>query len=314
MIVPEIDILMATYNGEKYIAEQIDSILAQTFQDFKLIIRDDGSSDNTPAIIEDYAHRYPAKIEVVHDNVVCRNAARNFFQLLKYAETEYVMFSDQDDYWLPYKIQITLDYVKQAERENPGSPVLAFTGLKVVDEHLKSMDIFDSLEVPSYRYEFGQLLLINCVLGCTELMNRALYEKLGDYEDDAYYHDSYAALCASAFGVMVHVPMALILYRQHSNNNIGHFGAGGGRKSLFSICRGYIARLKKFPVFYRRAILFRKRFSQYLSPQKLELLDKFIAILGMNRPARFLCLIAGRYPVKGSLAFRIKFIIKCILC
>ena len=234
---PEVDILLAAYNGGKFIAKQIDSILAQTFQDFRLLIRDDGSSDNTPAIIEDYARKFPDKIQVVHDDAVCRNVARNFFQLLKYAEAEYVMFSDQDDYWLPYKIQITLDYVKQAERENPGSPVMAFTGLKVVDEYLKSMDMFDSLEMPSYCYDFGQLLLINCVLGCTELMNHALYEKLGNYEDDAYYHDAYTALCASAFGVIVHVPMALMLYRQHSNNSIGHFGAGGQENSVICMQR-----------------------------------------------------------------------------
>ena len=94
----EVDILLAAYNGEKFIAEQIESILAQTYQDFRLVIRDDGSSDNTPAIIEDYAAKYPGKIEVVHDDAVCKSPAKNFFELLKHAEADYVMFSDQDDY------------------------------------------------------------------------------------------------------------------------------------------------------------------------------------------------------------------------
>ncbi|MBQ7732646.1 MAG: glycosyltransferase [Synergistaceae bacterium] len=74
----QVDILLAAYNGEKFIAEQIDSILAQTFQDFKLVIRDDGSSDKTPEIIEDYANKYPDKIQVIHDDAVCKHPTKNF--------------------------------------------------------------------------------------------------------------------------------------------------------------------------------------------------------------------------------------------
>ena len=88
----KIDILMAAYNGERFIAEQIDSILGQTFQDFRLLIRDDGSNDNTPAIIEEYAKKYPGKIEIVHDNAVCKSATKNFFELLKHAEADMYCF------------------------------------------------------------------------------------------------------------------------------------------------------------------------------------------------------------------------------
>ena len=90
--IPKIDILLASYNGEKYIAEQIESILSQTFTDWRLLIRDDGSSDNTPAIIESYAEKYPGKIEVVHDDKGGGNFVKNFFELLGHAEADYVMF------------------------------------------------------------------------------------------------------------------------------------------------------------------------------------------------------------------------------
>ncbi|MBQ7154069.1 MAG: glycosyltransferase family 2 protein [Synergistaceae bacterium] len=218
---PEVDILMAAYNGEKYIAEQIESILAQTFQDFRLLIRDDGSTDNTPAIIEKYAAKYPGKIEVVHDDVDCHSAVKNFFQLLTYARADYVMFSDQDDVWLPYKVQISLDYMKEAERKNPGEPVLVFTGLHVVDAKLKSMDRFMALGLMRARYTTVELLLANCVSGCTEMANRKLYEALGSYSPQIMIHDYWMALYAYACGVICNVPMALILYRQHSNNLIG---------------------------------------------------------------------------------------------
>lgn len=218
---PEIDILMAAYNGEKYISEQVESILSQTFTDWRLLIRDDGSNDNTPAIIEEYAAKYPGKIEVIHDDAVCRNATKNFFELLKHAEADYVMFCDQDDVWLPYKIQITYDYMKKAERENPDKPVLIFTGLQIVDAELRSMDQLMSLNFPERRYTFKELILGNCAAGCTEMLNRKCYKGMGGFHEGIKYHDWWASLYASAFGVIVRVPMALILYRQHGDNAVG---------------------------------------------------------------------------------------------
>ena len=312
---PEVDILLAAYNGEKFIGEQIESILAQTFQDFRLVIRDDGSSDNTPAIIEDYAAKYPGKIEVVRDDVVCKSPTKNFFELLKHAEAEYVMFSDQDDYWLPYKLEAILWHMKEAERDNPGKPVMVFTGFEVVDEHLHSMKILGSVDVPEYLYSFNTMLMMNnCVAGCTEMINRALYESMGGYDDRCGYHDAYSALYASALGVIVHVAMASIKYRQHANNDTGYSGGGGGNDTLLKIAKSYVKRWKRFPHLLGRAQLFRERFSEQLSPENLELLDKFIALLSKNRLSRFLTLITGRYPVPGRLAFKIKFITKAMLC
>ena len=233
----EVDILLASYNGEKFIAEQIDSLLNQTFKDIRIVIRDDGSSDNTPAIIEEYAEKYPGIIEVVHDDAVCKSPTKNFFELLKHARADYVMFSDQDDYWLPYKVQITLDYMKRTERENPGKPVLVFTGLEVVDEKLTSMDKFMALEIEKAHYDFGKLLLGNCVSGCTEMLNRAVYENVGEYDELMNIHDWWIAQYASACGVICHVPMALILYRQHSNNCIGYSkNTQGGGGQVFTSC------------------------------------------------------------------------------
>ena len=152
---PAIDILMAAYNGERYISEQIESILSQTFTDWRLLIRDDASTDNTPTIIESYAAKYPGKIEIVHDEAVCKSSTKNFFEILKHAEADYVMFSDQDDVWLPYKVQITYDNMKKAERDNPGKPIVVFTGMQVVDSELRSMDVILRLNFPEYRYTQG---------------------------------------------------------------------------------------------------------------------------------------------------------------
>lgn len=229
----EVDILLASYNGEKFIAEQIDSLLAQTFQEFRLLIRDDGSSDRTPEIIAEYERQYPGKIQVIHDEAVCKNPTKNFFQLMKYAEADYVMFCDQDDYWLPYKIQIELDCMKKAERENPDKPVLVCTGLEVADENLNSLERFINLGITKEDCRVTALFSKNCAYGCTEMLNRLLYESLGDCSMCELMHDHWVVLYAGACGIIRSVPMALILYRQHSNNYVGcrkiiRGGGGGG--------------------------------------------------------------------------------------
>lgn len=138
---PEVEILLATYNGEKYLETQMDSILAQTFQDFQVIIRDDGSKDRTVEIVRGYEARYPGKIRLVTDDAVCGNPASNFMQLLKYATADYIMFADQDDYWLPEKVEVSLREIKRIEAEKgKETPILAFAQCEVVDAELNSQD------------------------------------------------------------------------------------------------------------------------------------------------------------------------------
>ena len=293
---PAIDILMAAYNGERYISEQIESILSQTFTDWRLLIRDDGSTDNTPAIIEDYAAKYPGKIEIVHDDAVCRRPEKNFFELLKHAEADYVMFSDQDDYWLKYKIQITLDYIKDAELENPEKPVMVFTGLEVVDAELKSTGELMSLEFPERRYSFRELLAGNYAAGCTQMLNRECYEGMGRFQEGIFMHDWWASLYASAFGVIVRVPMALILYRQHGNNSIGagkNYPRGIERlikilKNPIKKARNRIHITKSIILHYRRMnSVFRSRYYESLNSAKKNDCDDYNRMFSGNIFARF---------------------------
>ena len=111
-----IDILMATYNGETYLREQIDSILRQSNTDWRLIIRDDCSTDSTVRIIQEYQAQYPDKFVLIQADTPSGSAQNNFFQLIRYWQqhggAEYVMFADQDDVWLRNKIQITLYNMK----------------------------------------------------------------------------------------------------------------------------------------------------------------------------------------------------------
>ena len=105
----KVDILLATYNGERFLQKQIDSILQQTYSNFTIYIRDDGSKDGTIKIIKDYAQKYPNKILFIEDILGNLGVTQNFNELMKYSSANYIAFSDQDDIWLPQKIEKSFD-------------------------------------------------------------------------------------------------------------------------------------------------------------------------------------------------------------
>ena len=227
-------VLMATYNGEQYISEQIDSILAQTDKDWKLYIHDDGSSDNTVAIIREYALKYPEKI-VVLEGGKTGGAKNNFFYLFSQVEAPYYMCADQDDVWLPEKIQTTRNAMNKlqgtdaledgADTGKDENPCLVFTDLTVVDGQLQviaeKMSAYQGLDCQ--KVSFNRVLIQNVVTGCTMMANRSLRDelvKLNDYRD-VLMHDWWAALVAAAFGKITFINEPTILYRQHGKNSVG---------------------------------------------------------------------------------------------
>lgn len=315
---PEVDILLAAFNGEKFIAEQLDSIIAQTFKDFRIIIRDDGSSDNTPAIIESYADKYPGIIEVIHDDIICRNPTKNFFQLMKHAKADYVMFSDQDDVWLKDKIARSLEAMKEAEKKNPGKPVLVFTGMKVTDEKLNVINDFVPLNINLPKYNnLVSMFEENFVSGCTEMINRSIYENIGEYNDLIVNHDWWTALYARACGVIAYVPEALMLYRQHEHNVIGYSENGGVIFRLKEFAckpfRKISSAGKFFHELHKRAVMFRERYSDKMMPDKLRQLDDFIGIFTGRRSKRLACFKRLDYLGHHSKAENLFYVLKILM-
>lgn len=219
-----IDILMAAYNGEKYIGEQLNSILQQSCQDWQLIIRDDCSTDNTWPILERYRELYPAKIKIIKAEAPCGSAMRNFFTLIDCAESEYVMFSDQDDIWLQDKIKITFNKMADMERKyGTKTPLLVHTDVRVTDENLQTVnDSIFAMQCMDYRKDkLNNLLAANIVTGGTMIVNKALLKYLVQKPKNAVMHDMWLALVAAAFGKIGFVPEATMLYRQHGSNANG---------------------------------------------------------------------------------------------
>lgn len=219
-----IDILMATYNGESYVAEQIDSILNQTYTKWKLYIRDDGSKDNTMSILEKYANKYTDKIILVKGGKKGLGAKGNFGELMKYSKSEYCMFADQDDFWLSTKIEDSINKMFEIEnKEGTDFPVLVHTDLKVVDGKLETINesFWNYQNLDKNKIDLRNLLVQNNITGCTMLMNKSLMDLCQNTLENCIMHDWWIGLVASAFGAIYTVDNQTMLYRQHGNNEVG---------------------------------------------------------------------------------------------
>ena len=219
-----IDILMATCNGEKFLRPQLDSILYQTNQEWRLIIRDDCSTDNTVQIIKEYQLLRPEQIFLIQADRPSGSAQNNFFLLLQHSTAEYVMFADQDDVWLQQKIEMTLEKMQQMERQHgKEKPLLVHTDLAVVDEELKLLNrsLFEMQEMDSERNRLNNIVVQNIVTGCTMMVNRTLLNLAEEIPEKSIMHDMWLALIAAAFGEIGFIDRVAILYRQHGNNANG---------------------------------------------------------------------------------------------
>ena len=291
-----IEILLAAYNGEKYISEQIHSILCQTYQDFRILIRDDGSSDNTVKIIKKYVEAYPQKIVYIEDDKKGGSAAKNFFYLIDYATSDYVMFCDQDDYWLPNKIEITYKNMLRLEKKNGNNtPILVFASYKAVDSKLIPINLKKSHnQISKYKLEFSHLLVQNYVTGCLMMCNKALYSKCGNYDDNILMHDWWLALLASSMGVIYHIPKEVMYYRQHGNNEVG---AVDVKSFKYRIGKFLDKKTREKQYLYlAQAKLFYKRNKRFIRDEISKQLEHFISIY--NEPLkvkRQYQLIKGHY-------------------
>lgn len=277
-----ITILMAAYQGEKYIAEQIESILHQTEQGWRLIICDDCSSDGTFAVAEEYARKYPGRILAVQRETSSGSAQNNFFGMLAYADLEYAMFCDDDDVWLPEKIQVMLAEMKRLEASSaPETPLLVHTDLCVTDAELKTVyaSMMRTQRLAPGNTGLNRLLVQNNVTGCTMMANRRLLKLAAQQglPQHAVMHDWWLALIASALGEIGFVPQVTVLYRQHQNNQVGAKNAGSLRYNLHRLADSKATK-QSLAGTYGQAAEFLDLFGPLLGEAQKQLLGDFISI------------------------------------
>lgn len=213
----QVVVLMSTYNGEKYLKEQIDSVLSQIGVEIKLVIRDDGSKDNTKRILKEYTLNNPNILLLLGENC---GAEKSFYKLCEYAKeqtlADYYAFCDQDDVWLKDKLLVA---VSQLNNKDQKSPNLYFSNLKMVDSDLNYMrNLFAEREVDITK----RMALIQIfTYGCTCVFNR---KALLDYcftQEDKFYHDGWMFTICAYLGNIIYDKEGHILYRQHSCNLSG---------------------------------------------------------------------------------------------
>lgn len=276
----QICIIMAVYNGERYLADQINSLLENSYPNFILHIFDDHSKDNSKTIIDEYANKYPNKI-FAHYHTENHGVIRTFLEGAKIMEADYYMFCDQDDIWMPDKIRRSLAAMELLESSSNNLPYAIFSDAKIVNQNLQEL-------APSFQRQSGyhtnaldpaHILIENKLIGCTILFNHALWQMLTVFPTAIRMHDWWIALIGSFFGKIVYLDEPLLLYRQHEQNVIGSNSyltyihnrithLQGQRKALYDTCL--------------QAAAFEKVYHDRLSPEQKKLLNIFSSLPKAN--------------------------------
>lgn len=296
MMSPLVSIALASYNGEEYIEQQIESIRAQTIKEIEVVVSDDVSTDRTLEILKNYHENGVVRLL---DNRQKLGVIKNFENALRHCTGQYVAFSDQDDVWLPQKVEKSLALLQNIETKfGLHTPILVYTDAKVVDEQLNT--ISDSYlgfkRLDPTNVELRHLIVENVPTGCTMLMNRALANLVSTIPAEVTMHDVFVALTASCFGKMVYLNEPTLLYRQHQNNVLGLADK--------SVLDSFISTLKVlFDEKNKTAFLMKEKlqaraflesFRNKLTGKNLRLLEGFVSLGSNNKMQRVFFLLKNR--------------------
>lgn len=238
MTEPTVHILLASYNGQAYLTEQLESIATQTWRNWSLLVSDDGSTDHTRQAVTQFASKVAQPVALVLGP--CKGVTHNFFHLIHGANTQneqdLYAFCDQDDVWLPSKLQRAVAHY-QSQTMGPQRAYLYSSATHIVDAQLKPLG---TSPVPQQPLGFGNALLQNIASGNTMVFNHALLCVLRVIRsENSTLHDWSAYQAVSACGGLhYHDPVPSVLYRQHRTNLIGSNTSGYARlKRLHGILR-----------------------------------------------------------------------------
>lgn len=206
-------VLMATYNGEKYLREQLDSVFSQESVDISILVRDDGSSDNTCSILEEYSKEH--RLTWYADQHL--NVAKGYFALMQKAagtDFEYFAFCDQDDVWDKNKLSIAINSISEIK-----GPALYYSGQRLVDGDLNFIEEHELNRERSLTTRF----ILSDFAGCTGVFNRKLLNEVVSYTPDyMLMHDTWILkVCLALGGTVIVDPKAHMSYRQHGRNTVG---------------------------------------------------------------------------------------------
>lgn len=300
----KVQILMSTYNGGQYIRTQLDSIIAQNIENKSLLIRDDGSTDDTVSIIHEYQKIYSWIVLQEGKNI---GVQKSFFELISLSDesADFVAFADQDDQWLPLKLCTAVDCLKTfSEKE----PALYCSDKLIVGKNLEDIDVTVSRVVR--KAAFGNALVQNICTGCTAVINKSLLlllkQNMPVNPEAVIMHDWWIYLVASCFGKVYYDSNAYIKYRQHGNNTAG---AMLNRNALWKYRLSQL--LKPRGCIYRQIEAFKETFfvvlNERLMQNEMDAIEKILRTEGSidNRMRLVLDFTFFRQKFEDDLAFRL---------
>lgn len=296
----EVVILISTYNGEKYLAEQLDSLLNQTYQNIKIFIRDDGSKDKTIDIIKKYQKKSEKIFLTEGKNIGFINS---FFELLKLSNNaDYYAYCDQDDVWMEDKIERAVNFL---EKSDSNKPVLYFSNSDYYDGDMNFLATAEKNKIYNFRNS-----LVECVTqGMTMVINNKAREIIiNNRPTTCLYHDWWTYMICSGFGEIIYDNKSLVKYRRHNKSVTVE---GRSKIELF------MWRIKEFLIgdslkqIKKQHQEYERYFSKYLNNEDKKLLnlftkDKYNFVVALRKtfyPKRF------RRKMIDEISVRILFIL-----
>ena len=290
-----VDILMATYNGEAFVEEQVQSIINQTYTDWRLLVHDDGSTDKTMEILHRLAEE-DERVVVIEDGVQHLGVAKNFIHLAKQSTAAYCMFCDQDDVWLPNKVEKMVHAIEQYDQ---GVPQVVYTNAFLWSPN---RGIISDKNTLTYPTTLRQTLFLNTgIQGAAAIFNRAMRELI--VEPLSYYamHDHVLLLAGICFGEVHYLHESLMYYRQHENNLTGNAPGSIAKKITLMwqnrnvplVSREHYNGLKSFYEYFREGVRVDDR----------QVIEMFLSLPDKNCLVRLWRIVQYRFKLFDSTLF-----------
>ncbi|MEW4431804.1 glycosyltransferase [Paenibacillus pabuli] len=269
---PKVCIMLSTYNGVKYIDEQMESLLAQHEVDVQINIRDDGSSEGTVQKLSEYAESHPDQIRFIEGKNL--GVIGSFFELMRQTEPvyDYYAFCDQDDVWKPEKL---IRAITKLQLRQSNVPLMYCSSTQMVDQDLNNLDVWPTL--PPKPLSMYNAMVENCCVGCTMVLNPITFEQIrGSIPSDlkqVIMHDRWIYLYVSTFGEVIFDEKPMILYRQHQENVLG-----GSSEGWLIKWKSRLKRLLSEGSFRlsRQASCFLETYKDQLSAQQKDDIQRFL--------------------------------------
>lgn len=307
-------VLLATYNGGRFLGEQFASLWAQTTQDFIVLVRDDGSSDTTAEILADEARRRPGRVFILNDGATRMGPSRSFARLLEQCDADYIAFCDQDDVWEKEKLERFRDAIRRVEAKSAvGLPVLCCSDVTVTNDELQvTADSYfrkHSIAPTADGMPLARLVFRNFAIGASTMINRALRDAALPLPERAIMHDWWLVLVAQSVGQVIVLPGRSMLYRQHGGNAVGSRRRSWPR-SMSQFHADWTWSRTSAANCIRQASVLYERYGERISAQDRALLARFQAFPSCGPLRRLLIMVRSR-AFKPSLPLNVLHLLAC---